>query len=226
MVKEFNCAELASYLDVQGGKSLEAVAEAFNVSKRTAQRRIAQLRSMLPGVEIRESIVGGVKTFQCNRKSITSRSGMKPRDLLGIHELRLAARTLRGCGMTDHARGLDALAEGLMSQMPRAVRNSCERDLQKIAGLEGITTGTAKPVAKAGISDRLRLSFLAEREVTLSVFGGSELVGKVVRISYGLDGQATVVLRNSRGDNLDIGLRSIERIRGVEDLTYEALKAA
>lgn len=221
----FDYHALVLFLDAPYGKSLSEIAGSFDVSTRTVQRRLNELRVRLPGIEVRESMGDGVKLFRCIRKTAAG-PGLRSRDFLGLHEMRMASRILLACGMVDNSRELDALAESVMSHMPRAIREQCERRLQRLASLEAIDRVTIMPVAQAGVSAALRLALLAEREVNLVLSGGESVRGRITGITYNLDGWAAVSIEALHGICRRISLREVDRVCGVEDLSYEDLRAA
>lgn len=221
----FDYHALLVFLDAPYGKSLSEIAGAFGVSIRTVQRRLKELRERLPGVEVRENVPDGIKLFRCIRTT-ASATGLRFRDIMGLHHVRMAARVLLACGLVDNARKLDALAESMMLHMPRAMREQCERRLKKLAGLEAIEKVAIRPVAPAGVADALRLALVAERKVILLLSHGDSIRGEVKGITYSLDGWAVVSIELEVGGSCRISLCEVDQVCGVEDLSYEDLRAA
>jgi hypothetical protein len=221
----FDYHALVLFLDAPYGKSLSEIAGSFEVSTRTVQRRLNELRERLPGVEVRESVADGVKLFRCIRKTAAG-MGLRSLDLMGLHQVRMAARIFLACGMVDNSRELDALAENVMSHMPRAMREQCERRLQRLASLEAIDRVPIMPVAQAGVAGALRLALLADREVILVLCCGENVRGRISGITYSLDGWAVVLLELQHGGCRRVLLSKVDRVCGVEDLSYEGLRAA
>jgi AraC-like DNA-binding protein len=221
----FDYHALLVFLDAAYGKSLLDIAGVFGVSIRTVQRRLNELRERLPGVEVRESVHDGIKRFRCIRAT-TSAAGLRFRGIMELHQVRMAARVLLACGLVDNARELDALAESMMRNMPRAMREQCERRLQKLASFEAIEKVATMPVAPAGVADALRLALVAERKIILLLSHGESIRGQVKGINYSLDGCAAVSIELEVGGSCRISLREVDRVCGVEDLSFEDLRAA
>lgn len=220
--RNFDYNALIHFIEGRVGKSVHHIAEAFGVSVRTVQRRIRKIRTDYAGLDIRESTDGGTKTYRCIRKGITVSMGLKKRDIMTLHKLGMASEVFRASGLIDHADAFDAHVESLMAILPRAVRNTCQRELDRLSKREQFIVAKAKPVARKGITEALQLAIVAQRKVGVRLNSGKGIRGAVEGISYGIAG-AEVELSLQDGSCRAIPLNEIDQIDGIADLIADDL---
>jgi predicted DNA-binding transcriptional regulator YafY len=198
------------------------IADHFEISVRTVQRRIRNIRSNYSGVEVREEWDGSKKTYRCIRYSVSDRLKPASIDVITLHRLRLASEVFRHSGLTAHADAMDAHIETLMLNLPRVVRQTYERDLERLSKLERVKIARTVPVADKGVVEALQLASLAHRKMSVVLDDGQTLKGTVKALTYDLGQDAEVAFHSEKG-TISVPLRSVQKINGIDDLLADAM---
>lgn len=126
----------------RGGISLEEICEEFGVSHRTAQRMTDALEETFGNVEAAD----GEDRKRRWRLVDPGLSRLQLRHEAGMEALEIAARTARAESRLRHAKALDDLRDGLLSQAPARAR--VEADAEAVLVAMG---RVARPGPKVGL---------------------------------------------------------------------------
>ncbi len=223
MAKDFDHITLAEYLDGARPKPLKHIASEFNVSVRTVQRRIADIRERLPGVEVAFDDSSGERAYWCTRKPGDMVPMARQKDVLTMHQMRMAASMFRTLGLSDYAEAFDEHVRHLMNGVPHAHNRSYRKSLERLAQREAILLGGSAPFAGAGIARQIRLALLAGRKVVFHRVSGEAISGFAEKLSFDAMYGACVEVTLEDGKIIRVDLADIESVDGIEDLRRDYL---
>lgn len=209
--------KLATYLDIQNGRSLQEAADHFGKTKRSIQRDIQRIELDYQGLKV-EHLWGEdfQKRFRCVAGSKLS-AKVKKRDVLAIWSMSLAAQLLGSCGMQDDADAILSVQALLLDNAPHAERAEIKKRLAILAGGEKVANLDHKAVAMKGVVTKLRLAMIHGRSIKVNLKDQALVEGSVSAISHSVE--MNVTLAGARG-NVVIPIRRITEVSGVDDLLH------
>ena len=223
MAKDFDHITLAEYLDGARPRPLKHIASEFNVSVRTVQRRIADIREHLPGVEVAFDDSSGERAFWCTRKPGNMVPMARQKYVLTMHQMRMAADMFRTLGLSDYAEAFDEHVRHLMSGVPHNDSRAYRKSLERLGQREAILLGGRAPFAGARIARQIRLALLAGRKAVFHLASGETIPGFAERLSFDAMYGACVEVTAEDGKIIRVDLADIESVEGIEDLRREYL---
>lgn len=218
MAKHFDHITLAHHLDGTRPKTLNDIASEFGVSIRTVQRRISDIRDHLPGVEIAFVDSSGERAFWCTRKPGDMVPVARQKDLLTLHQMRMAAGMFRVLGLPDYAEAFDEHVRHLMTGVPQAHSHSYKKSLERLAQREAILFEKRAPSSCARTTKQVRLALLAGRSVRFLLASGKTLSGVAEKLSFDESLGACVDVTPEDGGTICLNIKDIKMIEGIEDL--------
>lgn len=144
------------------GLSLDEIARAFEVSRRTAERMRDALERVFPALEAKTG-ADGLKRWRLPKPP----AGLVQITAEELAEVAQAARSLRRRGLLERARHLDSVGEKLRAIANAGLRR-IEPDLDLLLEAEGFAMRPGpRPRLKPGLLSTLREALLSARRVAL-----------------------------------------------------------
>lgn len=218
MAKDFDHITLAEYLDGARPKKLSEIASSFSVSIRTVQRRIADIRDRLPGVQISFEEIGGERAYWCTRNPGNMVPVARQKDVVTMHQMRMAADMFRTLGLFDYADAFDEHVRHLMSGVPHKDSQSYRKSLERLAEREAIMLEGRAPLFNSRITKQIRLALLAGRKAVFHLSSGKAIPGFPEKLTFDARLGAGVEVMMEDGALTGLDLSEIQSVQGVEDL--------